>query len=476
MGGFTTVGGELSSAIRINPETGRVEVFGAEGLDMSDKRITNLADPVESSDAVPLRHLNFPSLTDTPSSYEGQGGKIVAVKSTEDGLEFISGGGGGGGAGTTSLWTDTAVSDWPRPEHCTPYDTSTTPMDMVALKWRNERYGSGVAFHSPSDDLPRAAVGVVEYPPQYLRYTALGVTIPSATNPQMPAAYIVSHYYGGTYSGSASHAWYGGGTTGTGKQLLFLDYDYTADKVMLHFGETCSGGHHFLPYADNTGYIGADDKRWARIRARQIVIDTLTQGNFSTAPTTYLGGSAEVLETVSSSTTTYTGTTIKKGADVVASLLTPTSATIATNKNTLTLVPGINLNTGEHAVRIEATRDTAYPEHSGIFIIDGGVYQSEAEIDHLCPEFHRFGAWDSSASSYRYVRVQNNRIYPENDNIWDLGEEGHRWRRVRAVEVVTGDLRLRNERAEWTISEGEDGLYAINNNTGKKYKLKMEEV
>jgi hypothetical protein len=36
----------------------------------------------------------FTDLTDVPSSYTGQSGKIVAVKSTEDGLEFISGGAG----------------------------------------------------------------------------------------------------------------------------------------------------------------------------------------------------------------------------------------------------------------------------------------------------------------------------------------------------------------------------------------------
>lgn len=35
----------------------------------------------------------FTALTDTPSSYTGQTGKVVAVNATEDGLEFITGGG-----------------------------------------------------------------------------------------------------------------------------------------------------------------------------------------------------------------------------------------------------------------------------------------------------------------------------------------------------------------------------------------------
>jgi hypothetical protein len=44
----------------------------------------------------------FTQLADTPASYTGQSGKVVAVKGTEDGLEFISAGGGtiGGTVGT----------------------------------------------------------------------------------------------------------------------------------------------------------------------------------------------------------------------------------------------------------------------------------------------------------------------------------------------------------------------------------------
>lgn len=48
--------------------------------------------------------VSFLSLQDTPASYTGAGGKVVAVKATEDGLEFIdapSGGGGGDGVGAS---------------------------------------------------------------------------------------------------------------------------------------------------------------------------------------------------------------------------------------------------------------------------------------------------------------------------------------------------------------------------------------
>ena len=48
----------------------------------------------------------FTGLTDTPSSYSGQSGKVVQVKATEDGLEF----GTGGGATTFTGLTDTPDS------------------------------------------------------------------------------------------------------------------------------------------------------------------------------------------------------------------------------------------------------------------------------------------------------------------------------------------------------------------------------
>jgi len=44
----------------------------------------------------------FVDLTDTPGSYSGEGGKVVAVKSDASGLEFVAAGGGGGGS--TNLW------------------------------------------------------------------------------------------------------------------------------------------------------------------------------------------------------------------------------------------------------------------------------------------------------------------------------------------------------------------------------------
>lgn len=57
-------------------------------------------------DGQPCSDTNFVALQDTPASYTGAAGKIVAVKSTEDGVEFIDAPSGGGASTFTDL-TDT---------------------------------------------------------------------------------------------------------------------------------------------------------------------------------------------------------------------------------------------------------------------------------------------------------------------------------------------------------------------------------
>ena len=68
------------------------------------------------------------------------------------------------------------------------------------------------------------------------------------------------------------------------------------------------------------------------------------------------------------------------------------------------------------------------------------------------------------------------------DNSKNLGSASLRW-----ANIFTGDLHLSNEGQEggnnvdgttgnWTIQEGNDSLYIVNNKNGKKYKFKLEEI
>jgi len=73
-------------------------------------------------------------------------------------------------------------------------------------------------------------------------------------------------------------------------------------------------------------------------------------------------------------------------------------------------------------------------------------------------------------------------VVPGATDTYDLGESGNVWRNL-----YTGDLHLSNEaksegntvdgtKGNWTIQEGAEDLYILNNKSGKKYKFKLEEI
>ena len=62
-------------------------------------------------------------------------------------------------------------------------------------------------------------------------------------------------------------------------------------------------------------------------------------------------------------------------------------------------------------------------------------------------------------------------VLPYTNKGHSLGSSALRW-----ANVYTGDLHLKNERGDWTIIEEEDYLCVVNNKTGKKYKMVLEEI
>ena len=82
-------------------------------------------------------------------------------------------------------------------------------------------------------------------------------------------------------------------------------------------------------------------------------------------------------------------------------------------------------------------------------------------------------------NSFDLTSVTSN-ILPDGDNTRDLGSSTKRW-----ANVYVGDMQLSNEGAandvdgtwgSYTLQEGADDLFLINNRTGKKYKFKITEV
>ena len=71
-------------------------------------------------------------------------------------------------------------------------------------------------------------------------------------------------------------------------------------------------------------------------------------------------------------------------------------------------------------------------------------------------------------------------VRPATNNTYDLGTSSYRWRNV-----YTNDLNLSNKGStnkvdgtwgDYTIQEGEDDLFLINNRNGKIYKFNLTEV
>jgi hypothetical protein len=81
------------------------------------------------------------------------------------------------------------------------------------------------------------------------------------------------------------------------------------------------------------------------------------------------------------------------------------------------------------------------------------------------------------------IRIQNDgHLRPILNNTYDLGTPSFGWRNV-----YTNDLHLSNmnkpegndvdgTNGNWTIQEGAENLYIINNNNGKKFKISLEEI
>lgn len=68
------------------------------------------------------------------------------------------------------------------------------------------------------------------------------------------------------------------------------------------------------------------------------------------------------------------------------------------------------------------------------------------------------------------VTIRGN-VLPVTTNTVDLGSAAQRWRNI-----YTQDLHLSNGIGDWTVVEGEENLYIVNNKSGKSFKFALIEV
>ena len=90
------------------------------------------------------------------------------------------------------------------------------------------------------------------------------------------------------------------------------------------------------------------------------------------------------------------------------------------------------------------------------------------------------GASEAATAKVRITSAGH--LVPTADDSYDLGTASLQWRNI-----YTGDLHLSNmtkdignivdgSKGDWTIQEGSEDLFLINNNSGKKYKFNLTEV
>ena len=107
---------------------------------------------------------------------------------------------------------------------------------------------------------------------------------------------------------------------------------------------------------------------------------------------------------------------------------------------------------------------------------DCGIYDGGTNII----AFSTAGTRAMEIDASQNLEVVGN-IEPGTDNNSNLGASDKRW-----ANIYSADLQLSNEGTEgndidgttgnWTLQEGEEDIYLINNKTGKKYSIMLKEV
>tara|TARA_R110000796_G_scaffold17639_6_gene54147 strand:- start:205 stop:897 length:693 start_codon:yes stop_codon:yes gene_type:complete len=135
----------------------------------------------------------------------------------------------------------------------------------------------------------------------------------------------------------------------------------------------------------------------------------------------------------------------------------------------------VNSTVGNHTVQFKTLSGTG-PTFSGT---DKGikiVFSNGTNIIDVSGTFSALGAISTGAIT------ATGHVVPGANDTYDLGASGNVWRHV-----YTGDLHLNNEhktegnvvdgsKGSWTLQEGSDDIFLINNKSNEKFRLKLEKI
>ena len=140
------------------------------------------------------------------------------------------------------------------------------------------------------------------------------------------------------------------------------------------------------------------------------------------------------------------------------------SEKIESNDTDLTINSGADIN-------LTATGDVNIPAQIGLTF---GADTEKIEVD---------GSNNMSIIANGDITLHpgGNNVLPGSDNADDLGAADTRWRNIYTADmhfnnVGTDGNDVDGTTGNWTLQEGENDLFMINNNTGKKYKIALQEI
>jgi len=266
--------------------------------------------------------------------------------------------------------------------------------------------------------------------------------------------------------------------------IIFKGTDGGADKVFATF-DGSAGGDLFL----NGGLIDLknDGSNVSQIKfycesnnahAQTLIGAPHAESGSNTLTLPSTGGDSRLLSATSTATVTNKTLTSPKINENVAVTSTASELNILDGA---TVVVGeiIALDLGSTAVGTaiasKAVILDSSKDYTGIrnLTITG-------EIDAATGDFS--GAVDIAGATTVVALTASGAILPAADDATDLGSASKQFRNI-----YTGDLHLSNmskaqgnvvdgTKGDWTIQEGAEELYLMNNNSGKKYKFNLTEV
>ena len=146
------------------------------------------------------------------------------------------------------------------------------------------------------------------------------------------------------------------------------------------------------------------------------------------------------------------------------------ASNLTTSSGALTLAgQSLDIDATSGAFNIAGTAASTITTSGGALTLDGetGIAIQENGTTIITIDNSRNLLIESDVNSFKTEAT----FSPASDNGVDLGTASLRW-----ANIYTGDLSLNNDRGNWTIIEEETFLSLRDNNTGKRYKLLMEEI